>query len=83
MNQAGNLTASSGLFQMEVCKVQGEENGIGNLLCHLLLTQSQPRCHLWATAQPLEEEGREGYIKQTLPSATPCPRLQRCIIFDA
>lgn len=58
MNQAGNLTASSGLFQMEVCEVQGEENGIGNLLCHLLLTHSQPLCHLRAAAQPLEEEGR-------------------------
>lgn len=57
MNQVGNLTASSGLFQMEIWGVQGEESCMGNLLLpsppH---SQSTPIPCFWAVAQL--EEGR-------------------------
>lgn len=85
MNQAGNLTASPGLFQMEVCEVQGEENGIGNLLCHLLRTHRQPLCHLRAAVKPLEEKGRGRDISskpfQQLPHV-PDPRDSSSLMFD-
>lgn len=60
MIQAGNLTASSGLFQMEVWVVQGEECCIGNLL---LLPPSHGQLTslygLRATAHPVGV-GKEG-----------------------
>lgn len=65
MNQAGNVTASSGLFQMEVCGAQGKENCIGNLLLPPPL-HSEPTPLCWAATQPKDGEGRrQGSIKQS------------------
>lgn len=57
MNQAANLTTSSGLFQAEVWGVRGEESCIGNLPPP---PHSQPSllCCLWTVAQLVGEEGR-------------------------
>lgn len=65
MNQAVILTASSGLFQMEVWGVRGEANCIRNLpLLPPPHSQPSPLC-VWTVAQPVGEAGRrQGNIKQ-------------------
>lgn len=65
MNHAGNLTASSGLSQMEVYGVQGEESCTGNLLLPPpLLSEPTP---LSLGSSPASRGGEEIGRHQTRP----------------
>lgn len=86
MNQAANLTASSDLFQIEVCGMWGKESCTGNIpLPPAPYSQPSLLCCLWTVAQSVgvgEEIGKH----QTRPfhqlHQVPVPRGASSLMLD-